>query len=596
LKKFIVFVLSCVILITSLGISKSLANEDIPNSWDIHSYTATAQVNPDGSVSIEEYITYNFNKNFSGTIRKNIDAFAASLIDNLSVYYVVEADEEDIKKSKLEQIKSGSYELIYDEEYGIVNGIDVSLDPEEKQKTLVYKYTLYDLVGIYKDMALLDWSFINQGDGQCLGEVSITVHIPKGGDAELTQSFLQGVLYSQQFKDGNTIQFDASLMTGDEDLRLILLLPMSMIPEGRKMIENEITDKVLAAMQEYEEKIGQAREAYERRQLTIRLLSIVTWILIAIAFVYIFIKYDKDPKTGIEKKHVNELPANYYTPAELGVLMNKGRVREDYIIATLVDLVNRGYLKGESGKDGGFILSQNPDVETKDLKDHEKYLLVWLFEDFAHGSSKVSTKDFEAWVKDQSNRQRYKYKYNTWKKLVIEQADKWNFFENIQKAKLYGLLFGFIAIIPGVILCSMGEMVRGLSVIGLALLLAIYSQFISKRTKFGAINNALWTGFKNYLKDPSQSDLTKPQLDVWDDFLAYSIPINRANDIIEQIPELYGQDNLKTEKLLFLSKDNLEKTHNWLDSMQKIDGFWNRYLDNFSLPQLKNITIINKKG
>lgn len=91
-------------------------------------------------------------------------------------------------------------------------------------------------------------------------------------------------------------------MMEDENLRLVMLLPTSMVPEGRKIIENEIADKVLADMQEYEEMIGQAREAYERRQLTIKLLTIVTWILIAIAFVYIFIKYDKDPATGIDKR------------------------------------------------------------------------------------------------------------------------------------------------------------------------------------------------------------------------------------------------------------------------------------------------------
>ncbi len=588
--------LSIIVLISTLGVSQSLANEDISDSWKIHSYTSTAHVNSDGSVSIEEYITYKFNKNFSGTIRKNIDAFVASSIDNMSVYNVVETNEEDIKKSKLEQIESDSYEFIYDEEYGIVNAIDISIDTEEKQKTLVYKYTLYDLVGIYKDMALLDWSFISREDGLCLGEISISVHIPKGGDVELTQSFLQGVLYSQQFKDGNTVQYDASLMTGDEDLRLILLLPNSMVPEGRKIIENEIADEVLADMQEYEEKIGQARQAYERRQLTIWLSTIVACASIAIVFVFLFIKYDKDPKTGIDKKHVNEIPANYYTPAELGVFMNKGKVREDYIIATLIDLVNKGYLNAKPWEEGGFLLSQNPDVETKDLKAHEEYLLVWLFEDFGHGSTNVSTNDFEAWLKDESNKQRYKYKYNTWKKLVLEQAEKWNFFENVQKAKLYCLLFGLLAAIPGVILCTMGEMIRGLSVIVLALLLAIYSLFICKRTQFGAINNALWTGFKNYLKNPLQSDLVKPKLDVWDRFLAYSIPINRAKDIIEQIPEVYGHDSLRTERLLFLNSDNLEKTRNWLDSMQKVDGFWNKLLDIFSLPQLKNITIISKKG
>ena len=60
---------------------------------------------------------------------------------------------------------------------------------QKKNKKLWSINTLYDLVGIYKDMALLEWSFINKEDGPCLGDISISVHIPKGGDVELTQAF-----------------------------------------------------------------------------------------------------------------------------------------------------------------------------------------------------------------------------------------------------------------------------------------------------------------------------------------------------------------------------------------------------------------------
>jgi hypothetical protein len=595
LKKHIFLILSFIIFISTLGVCESLASEDTPKSWDIHSYEAMIHVNTDGSVSVEEYVTYKFNKNYTGVVRKNIDAFAASAVENISIHHVSEVNEEDIKKSKLEQIKSDAYEVLYDQEYGFINGIDISVDAEEKQKTLVYKYTLYDLVGIYKDMALLEWSFINKEDGPCLGDISISVHIPKGGDVELTQAFLQGVLYSQQLQDNSVVQFDASLMTGEDDLRLLLLLPTSMVAEGRKIIDNEITEQVLADMQQYEEMIGQARQAYERRQLTVKLLTILSCVFIVGVLAFLFVKYDKDPKTGIKKTYVNELPANYYTPAELGVFMNKGRIREDYIIATLIDLVNRGYIKAESQEEEGFVLSQNPETDTKDLKAHEQYLLIWLFDDFGHGSTNISTKDFETWIKDSSNSQRYQYKYNTWKKLVLDQADKWKFFENVKRAKLYGLLIGVVAIIPGVVLYTMGEAVKGLVVVGLSLILMAYSQFIRKRTNFGAINNVLWRSFKNYLENPLQSDLPKPKLDVWDRFLAYSIPIKGANYIIEQIAKLYGSDNLTTESLFFLHRDNMDKTKAWLDSMKSDDVFGGKFLGAFSLPQLKKITI-DKKG
>ena len=494
-EKHIFLILSFIIFISTLGVCESLASEDTPKSWDIHSYEAMIHVNTDGSVSVEEYVTYKFNKNYTGVVRKNIDAFAASAVENISIHHVSEVNEEDIKISKLEQIKSDAYEVLYDQEYGFINGIDISVDAEEKQKTLVYKYTLYDLVGIYKDMALLEWSFINKEDGP-VWETFLLVYIFPREGCRTNTSFLQGVLYSQQLQDNSVVQFDASLMTGEDDLRLLLLLPTSMVAEGRKIIDNEITEQVLADMQQYEEMIGQARQAYERRQLTVKLLTILSCVFIVGVLAFLFVKYDRNPKR-VKKTYVNELPANYYTPAELGVFMNKGRIREDYIIATLIDLVNRGYIKAESQEEEGFVLSQNPETDTKDLKAHEQYLLIWLFDDFGHGSTNISTKDFETWIKDSSNSQRYQYKYNTWKKLVLDQADKWKFFENV-KGKTLWHLWCCSHYTWGCIIHN-GRNSKGLVVVGLSLILMAYSQFIRKRTNFGAINNVLWS-FKNYLE------------------------------------------------------------------------------------------------
>ena len=94
---------------------------------------------------------------------------------------------------------------------------------------------------------------------------------------------------------------------------------------------------------------------------------------------------------------------------------------------------------------------------------------------------------------------RYKHKYKTWEDLVIKQAGNWRFFDDVKHAKVYGLIAGIVALIPGAALYVLGEKFRGFVIIGLALLLAVYSQFIEKRTEFGAANNAQWIGFKNTL-------------------------------------------------------------------------------------------------
>ena len=99
------------------------------------------------------------------------------------------------------------------------------------------------------------------------------------------------------------------------------------------------------------------------------------------------------------------MPADYYTPAELGVFMNKGKVRPDYIVATLMDLINRGYLNIEPSEDDKYILSKNPDANGHQLKAHEEYLLAWIFDDFGEDSTEVSVTQIEKWFSDRAYRE-----------------------------------------------------------------------------------------------------------------------------------------------------------------------------------------------
>lgn len=567
MKKIILLIISLVLLLSDFGLSISLAEEDTPNPWIIDSYTAIANINPDGSMDVEEFVTYEFSKGFTGTLKREIDTFAASGIDNIGIYDVMDLNEDDITKSKLEEIKSSSYKVLIDEEYDMVSGMDVSINTEDRQKTVVYKYTLYDLVGIYSDIALLDWSFLNKEDNPIIGDISIKIRIPKDSDMESVKSYLQGPLYTQHIKGESSVDIEASILDGGRDLKLLLLLPVSTITEGRKKIDNEIAEKVIGEMKTYENEIGIVREEYERRNLVKSLSIYIAAGLIVLSFIYIYLRYDKDPKTDIKKAPTNVLPADYYTPAELGVFMNRGKVKTKYIIATLMDLVNRGYLNIETAEGEGFTLSKNPNAKLEALKGHEEYLLVWLFDDFGQGSENVSTKGFEGWLKDPKNKGKFNHKYKTWGKLVIDQGSKWKFFEKVKRGKLCGLLVGIITATLGIVAYMLGDIVKGSIVVGLSLFLMVYSQFIQKRTEFGATDNAKWKGFMKYLKNASRSDLAKPEIDLWESFLAYAIVIDRFDNIVKELPKIYGDNGLKNKRLFLLHKDNLDRTIGWVNSM-----------------------------
>lgn len=568
LKKTIILILALIILLSDFGLSVSLAEDDLDKVSSISSYVSIYDINIDGSMVVEEYITYKFAKDFPGVLERPINTSDASGVDDLGIYELAVIDEEDITKSELETIHPDSYELILDEEYGMIEGIEISLDNEEKEKTLVFKYKLNDFVGLYSDVALVNWSFIEEGDNKFIDNVSIDINFPKVEDVEAIESFIQGPLYSQQTRQDNTIHFDGTTISKGRNLRILLLFPTSLIPEGRKRIDNNITGEILKEMDVYETEMDLVRKDYETRQLIMKLLVYLTLGILVLAIIYIYIKYHRDPKVEKTEAYIDRLPADYYTPAELGVFMNRGKVSKNYTIATVMDLVNRGYITMAPDEANEFSLLKNLDAKTKELKPHEEYLLVWLFDDIGQGVDRVSTGQFYSWINDVENKERYENKYETWVKLVIKQASSWKFFEDVKKAKIFGLLLGIVGVIPGVIVGLLGGRLQGALVIGLSLILLIYSQLICKRTEFGAENNAQWLAFKKNIKNASKGGLTKPNMEEWDKFVPYAISIHMVDDMIRELKEIYGDKGLDNKALFFLHKDNLEKTQLWIRSME----------------------------
>lgn len=595
MRKTLLLALALILSIMNFSSLTCLAEGEEADPWVVESYAAFADIRPDGSMKIEEYIAYRFTEDFPGTLKRRMDTFAASRLDELSIYSVEELDMEDIRNSRKEAIQQEDYNVNYDIDYGLVNGIDITLGEEDKSRILVFEYTLHDLVGIYKDMALLDWTFMNDVDSQEIEDIFISINIPKGGSLDTIHSTLLGPLYSQELKDANTISYEARLMDQGRSLSITMLMPTSIIPDGRKTIDNEITQKVLSSMEEYEKEIEAARKDYETRHLTIDLLTFITIGVIVVVGIYLYFRYDKDPKLATKPSHINELPADYYTPAELGVFMNKGKVRPDYIVATLMDLINRGYLNIEPSEDDKYILSKNPDANGNQLKAHEEYLLAWIFDDFGEDSTEVSVTQIEKWFSDRAYRERYNYKYKTWSDLVVKQASKWKFFENVGVAKLYGLLLGILTAIPGIILYTLEARINGVVIIGLSMILMIYSQLIQKRTEFGAINRTQWLAFKKYVKEASVVQLPRPELDQWERFLAYAIPIKMVDVMIEQFQLIYDANTLKDKRLSLLHGDNIDRTLYWINSLSTGDGLRERLLGPFRFSGFKALKM-TKKG
>ena len=140
---------------------------------------------------------------------------------------------------------------------------------------------------------------------------------------------------------------------------------------------------------------------------------------------------------------------------------------------------------------------------------------------------------------------------------------------------------------PGIILYTLEARINGVVIIGLSMILMIYSQLIQKRMEFGAINRTQWLAFKKYVKEASVVQLPRPELDQWERFLAYAIPIKMVDVMIEQFQLIYDANTLKDKRLSLLHGDNIDRTLYWINSLSTGDGLRERLLGPFRFPDLK---------
>ncbi|MBU1428787.1 DUF2207 domain-containing protein, partial [bacterium] len=143
----------------------------------------------------------------------------------------------------------------------------------------------------------------------------------------------------------------------------------------------------------------------------------------------LYFKHDRELKPEVEMDYYRELPQDI-TPAVLSKLMSIQGVASKDIMATLMDLVRKKYLKIEEiqarrKKDYKFVLIEEGD--STNLKEHESYLTHWLFYSIGNGAS-VTLKEIKDYAKASRTQSSFRHNYNKWVKKVGAEFKKYNYF------------------------------------------------------------------------------------------------------------------------------------------------------------------------
>ena len=568
-KIVVILPLLLILVVATLTVYADTSVKYSVNDWQIH-----AVINQDGSIDVKEYITYKVSPEHEGPVIRYIDISQASYVENLNVSGVIDVDpEEDITTAetepyelvdKPEQNTGGTYALKPGVNADEIQEVHIYLPRDQQEETVVLSYKLNDFVFLYRDTAAVVWNPVINGYGNKIGNIDIRLSLSQKGGIDNIHPFVYGALNgNSQVLENGTINITGYKLQPEEFMEVVVLFPKSVVAEGRKLIDNDVVQKVLEEQQakmEEMELLREKREQEQRFRTTITIIIAAGILGIGICGYLLYVRFnrsksdEKKPDEQVDRKPMEhdvpekgtgfrsilakvmpkvpekkgqevlgDLPADYYTPAELSVLLRGKRIKPADIVATLLDLIVRRYVDIETVEKGNeaYYILRLKEYEPNSLKAHEEYLVNWFIKDIGDGNE-VSTEAIKQSASASGAGDVFSTRLIIWRKLVLNQARRWKFWE------------------------------RG--------------PFLwrSKRTEFGEKHYSEWMKFMMFLKG-TNLEINSIPLEKWEKFLVYAFSLSLGENVVNALKTALAERSSGTadDGLTILHESNFHAIDEW---------------------------------
>ncbi len=526
-------------------------------SFEITDYQAQVKILENGDIQVSEIFEYDFDGDFNGIIR----TIGIKGSDGFKYFKASEYFPED---KELEYTQSLNADMVTYKIY------DKS---SNERKLFLLEYQLKNVATLYNDTAEFYWKFFDESNTSPIGHIKIEIELPSAEvSAEELKVFGHGPLDGKvTIQEDGKIVYEVFRLSSGEMVEARILFPNSMIPDSSKIINQNKFAEIM------KEELGWAKKADREKGFNIITILLIPLIVLFNIFLAIrlYFKHDRELKPEVEMDYYRELPQDI-TPAVLSKLMSIQGVASKDIMATLMDLVRKKYLKIEEiqagrKKDYKFILIE--ESSTTNLKEHESNLINWLFYSIGDGKS-VTLKEIKDYAKASRTQSSFRHNYNKWVKKVGEEFKKYNYFgQSKEGLKTAGkvVLMEFAAIF---LLFALGALLKVQLFIIMPLLFAviftgfgviIYGALIRKKTQTGINEYTKWRAFKRFLLHFSNmKDYEIPSIVVWEHYLVYAISLGVADKVISKLKlVLSNQDiSLRNSTYLYCMTDRSGRLNN----------------------------------
>ena len=508
-------------------------------SFQITDYQANVEILENGDVRISEIFTYEFSGNFNGIIR----SIGLTGSDGLEYF---RATQYSPQQKSLETTREMEGEMatfrIYEQS-------------SNEKKSFLLEYQLKNVITKYNDIAEFYWKFFDQSNSSPIQQVQIEISFPGNMvNEEDLKVFGHGPSQGQvTIQDNGRVLYEVESLPANEMVEARVLFPTRFVPDSERVVNKDQYSQIM------NEELNWAKRSDRENLLMIFgfLLIPIVIILNIITGIRLYFKYDRELKPEMELDYYRELPADI-TPAVLSHLMNvQGTTTKD-IMATLMDLTRKKYLKIEETTSGGWLKKKDYQFillnkDTSSLESHEVNLINWFFYSIGNGES-VSLKEIENYSKASRTQSSFRHQYQQWQKAVKKEFQKYHYFGKSKEGLQVALKTVLLEIAVFLVLVLAAMLLRVLWLVLIPLLLTIiftgvglvvYGGLIRKKTQEGVNEYHKWSAFKRFLLHFSNiKDYEIPSLVIWEHYLVYAISLGIAEKVISKLRVVLADQNI----------------------------------------------------
>lgn len=504
-------------------------------SLGITEWFVESNILENGDLSIVEDITFKFSGKYNGVFRE-IVLEGTSGIEGIHV--VENSEDKALEYKRVEDAKKGDSNVFLANEKDNSVTLQIFSPSKNEEKTFRISYIIKNVAKKYNDIGELYYKFLGAENDTPIDFFSANIRLPEKDVNDKVKIFAHGPLNGEINKiSDNTVNLQVEDVPKDTFIEARILFPREFIPASQNIIDKDGYSNIINEEAQLQDEIEENRIKREARKALFAKIASIIAVIEVIIFTLLAIKTRRLTDIHQERKYL-EVPEDC-TPA-IATYITSNIISSNTIIATILDLYRKGYVKVEDGEEftkkkemlRDFTITKVKEEDDK-LMSHERYFMNWLINEMGD-SQTVTTKDIEHYSK--TNGSIFTKHYLEWQRKIKEDVITKGYFDT--STKKFGLplvlLFPISLIISIVTLVY--ESAFGFVLLGTSVLILIQGiVLLSRKSDYGYEQYRKWLEFKKYMKrlknDNSTDDLAKYPKDI---SLIYGLALGIDNDILNK--------------------------------------------------------------